>query len=124
MIIGIDFDGTCVTHDYPDIGKGIGATRVLKRLADKRHNLLLWTMRSGDKLAEAVAWFNENGIPLFGINANPTQKEWTDSPKAYAELYIDDAALGCPLARNPRISNRPFADWEKIELLLIDRGVL
>lgn len=29
-IIGIDFDGTVVTHDFPKIGKDIGAVTILK----------------------------------------------------------------------------------------------
>jgi len=31
MTINIDFDGTVTTHDYPSIGKDIGAQKVLKR---------------------------------------------------------------------------------------------
>lgn len=30
MIFCIDFDDTCVTHEYPNIGKDIGAIPVLK----------------------------------------------------------------------------------------------
>ncbi|MFN5345612.1 MAG: hypothetical protein ACK44N_01860 [Bacteroidota bacterium] len=47
---------------------------------------------TGNYLTEAVNWFNENGIPLYGILTNPTQHTWTTSPKTYAQLYIDDAA--------------------------------
>jgi hypothetical protein len=32
MIIAVDFDGTCVTHDFPHVGKDIGAVPVLKEL--------------------------------------------------------------------------------------------
>jgi predicted mannosyl-3-phosphoglycerate phosphatase (HAD superfamily) len=46
MIIAVDFDGTCVTHEYPRIGRDIGAAPVLKRLTDAGHKLILWTMRS------------------------------------------------------------------------------
>ena len=56
MIIGIDFDGTCVTHEYPLIGRHIGAVEVLKKLVDKNHLLILFTMRSGKQLEEAVNW--------------------------------------------------------------------
>jgi len=45
MIIAIDFDGTCVTHAYPKIGKDIGAVPVLKQLVQYGHQLILWTMR-------------------------------------------------------------------------------
>jgi hydroxymethylpyrimidine pyrophosphatase-like HAD family hydrolase len=117
-IIAVDFDGTCVTHDYPRIGKDIGSIPVLKRLVENGHNLILWTMRSGKELNDAIKWFDDNGIELYGIQENPTQKSWTNSPKAYAELYIDDAALGCPLKMDRSLSNRPFVDWEEVGNLL------
>lgn len=141
MEICIDFDGTCVTHEFPEVGKEIGAAPVLKKLVAAGHNLILFTMRSnrlekskindnpeiedvyGSFLLDAVHWFTKHNIPLYGINENPRQG-WTTSPKAYAQLYIDDAALGCPLIYNPEISNRPFADWVTIEELLKTTGVL
>ena len=133
MIIAIDFDGTCVTHDYPKIGNDIGSIPVLKKLVEKGHDLILWTMRcdSGVEsglfesgLTDAVNWFKDNSIELFGIQRNPEQDEWTKSPKAYAQLYIDDAALGCPLKFDEKISNRPFANWKEIEDQLMIRGIL
>lgn len=121
----IDFDGTCVTHDYPRVGKDIGAVPVLKKLVSNGHNLILFTMRSDiNYLSDAVNWFKENEIPLYGINNNPTQKSWTNSPKAYGELIIDDAALGCPLIFNPKISSRPFVDWKKVENILEIMGLI
>ena len=120
MIIGIDFDGTCVTHDYPRVGKDIGAVEVLVALANKGHKFVLNTMRSGKELQDAVDWFKEHDIPLYGVNENPTQMRWTTSPKVYAHLYIDDAALGCPLKTNFALSERPFVDWEMIKFLLSD----
>jgi hypothetical protein len=48
-IIGIDFDGTVVTHDFPKIGKDIGAVPVLRKLVDNGHKLILFTMRSDIK---------------------------------------------------------------------------
>ncbi len=124
MYIAIDFDGTCVTHDYPRIGKDINAIDVLKKLVVNGHKLILNTMRSGKELDEAVNWFKENNIELFGINENPTQKRWTDSPKVYAHMYIDDAALGCPLKLDLSLSNRPFVDWEVVSCLLKDNEIL
>ena len=114
MIVAIDFDGTCVTHDYPEIGKDIGAVPVLKRMTQEGYKLILFTMRSGVELEDAVEWFNSNEIPLYGIQTNPTQKSWTDSPKAYANLYIDDAALGAPLMYDESKSNRYFIDWNGV----------
>lgn len=147
MIIAIDFDGTCVTHEFPKVGKDIGAVPVLKKLTDFGHQLVLFTMRSHlqegtaepnslqwdnedkikletDVLDDAINWFKENNIPLYGININPSQVNWTKSPKVYAQLYIDDAALGCPLMYNIYISSRPFVDWKEVERMLIDQSIL
>jgi hypothetical protein len=81
-------------------------------------------MISGNYLTDAVNWFKERDIPLYGIQTNPKQNTWTKSPKAYAQLYIDDAALGCPLKYDPQISRVPFVDWEVVEEMLIERGIL
>ena len=141
MEICIDFDGTCVTHEFPKVGKDIGAVPVLKKLVEAGHKLILFTMRSnralpnetvdptimdvtGLFLDDAVNWLSNNEIQLHGINENPTQKNWTTSPKAYGQLYIDDAALGCPLLYNAEISDRPFVDWAKVEEMLKAIGVL
>ena len=125
MIIAIDFDGTIVEHDYPRIGiANPGAREVMRDLVNKGHQIILFTMRSGDKLQEAVNYIqNELFIPLYGVNENPTQKEWTLSPKAYAHVYIDDAALGCPM-REAEVVNRPMVDWEGVRKHLTERGVI
>ena len=141
MTINIDFDGTCVTHDFPRVGKEIGAVPVLKRLVENGHQLILFTMRSdrkdkketndptiqdvtGEFLTDAVNWFKKNNIPLYGIQTNPTQHNWTTSPKSYAELMIDDSSLGCPLRYDVDMSNRPFVDWEAVEEALENMKLL
>lgn len=132
MIIAIDFDGTCVTHEYPEVGKDIGAVPILKELVNQGHQLMLWTMRGNkstttdvDTLQDAIDWFRQNGIPLWGVNENPEQTKsgWTNSNKQYAQLYIDDAALGCPLVSDSR-SVRPFADWGEITLMLLEDKII
>lgn len=128
MIIAVDFDGTCVTHAFPKVGKDIGAVPVLKALSECGHKLILCTMRDArslqNTLQDAVDWFENNGIPLYGVNYNPQQKSWTLSPKIYANLYIDDAALGIPLKYDETLSGRPFVDWEKVEQFLKERGII
>lgn len=141
MTFNIDFDGTVVTHDFPRVGKDIGAVPVLKKLVAAGHHLILFTMRddrlekndpgdpliqdvTGTFLTDAVNWFKENGIPLYGIQANPTQRNWTNSPKSFAEVMIDDSALGCPLKYNPELSHRAFVDWIEIEKLLIEKKLI
>lgn len=139
MVIAVDFDGTCVTHEFPYVGKEIGAAEVLKKLVAKGHDIILFTMRSSLKKAEnfdsteskagsntlqdAVDWFDKHGIPLYGVNENPRQKGWTLSPKPYAHIYIDDAALGCPLTMENTF-DRPYVDWVKVEQVLKQKGML
>jgi len=123
MKIAIDFDGTCVTHEYPNVGNDIGAVPVLKKLVTAGHLLILNTMRSGEELQDAIDWFKKNNIPLYGVNEDPGQKEWTQSPKVFANLYIDDATLGCPLVTpvkgflpgEDHTSSRPYVDWKLID---------
>ena len=122
-IIAVDFDGTCVTHEYPEVGNDIGAAPVLKQLVNAGHKLILFTMRSGPELYDAVEWFNENEIPLFGVNKNPQQHSWTSSPKPYAHIYIDDAALGCPLKPGYH-GRRPYVDWYEVKELLYQKDLL
>jgi hypothetical protein len=122
--ICIDFDGTCTTHDYPLIGKDIGSIPVLRKLVESGHRLILFTMRSGKEQDDAVKWFKDNKIELYGIQTNPKQKEWTSSPKAYAHLYIDDASLGCPLIVDDKQHSRPFVDWNRVEEMLIVNGII
>lgn len=117
MYIAIDFDGTCVTHDFPRVGKDIGAIPVIKSLVEAGHKIILFTMRDKDTLKEAEKWFTDNGIPLFASNDNPEAK-WSTSRKVFAHLYIDDMALGIPLKVDYELSNRPFVDWAKVDLLL------
>jgi len=125
MYIAVDFDGTCVTHEYPKVGEDIGAEIVLKALAEKGHRLILYTMRSGDGIKDALAWFEKYEIPVWAINMNPTQKSWTASSKVYAHLYIDDAAIGIPLTKKNHADTdeRPFVDWYSTVMCLQDRGV-
>ena len=125
MTIAIDFDGTCVTHEYPKIGKeNEGCVDVLKELVREGHKLILYTMRSGKHLEDAVDWFKERRIPLWGINENPTQSAWTASPKIYANMYIDDAACGCPLIYDKSKASRPFVDWDAVKIILLRNGFI
>lgn len=139
MIIAVDFDGTCVTHEFPKVGRNIGAEIVLKKLADDGNKIILYTMRSHpskktegaessgmistnrDCLQDAIDWFDKYDIPLYGVNCTPDQKSWTDSPKVYANMYIDDAALGCPLIHD---GIRPYVNWIRVVNILFDMGVI
>lgn len=130
-IIAVDFDGTVVTHGYPQVGRDVGAVPILKKLVEKGHKIMLWTMRGNkpvegvDTLQDAINWYKENDIPLWGINENPEQKEsgWTNSNKQYAQIYIDDTALGCPLVLDWGVE-RPYVDWVQVEKMLTQMGLI
>jgi len=120
MIIAIDFDGTCVEYKYPIIGNDLPeCVEWLKKWTKSGIQLILYTMRDKKELKDAIHWFLERHIPLIGINKNPHQDKWTSSPKVYADLYVDDAALGCPLAFP--INNRPYVDWSIVGPLVMEK---
>ena len=125
MYICVDFDGTIVDHCYPEIGtEAPGAIHWLGRLQNQGAKLILFTMRSdsytgGSMLSDAVEYLDRRGIKLYGINTNPDQESWTESPKAYADIYIDDAAFGCPLIQ-PRGFKRPCVDWARVGPVLLE----
>lgn len=139
LTILVDFDGTCCTYEFPAIGKDIGAAPVLRELVAAGHQLILWTMRcdhteppvtddpdihphGGNYLSEAVKWFEDRNIPLYGINTNPTQEKWTSSPKAYGTLCLDDINLGARLSKIAHL--RPFIDWPPTYDDLCHAGIL
>ena len=66
MTIAIDFDGTIVEHRYPKIGNEIPfAIDTLKMLIKAHHRLILWTVREGKLLDEAVEWCRERGVEFY-----------------------------------------------------------
>lgn len=142
MIFAVDFDGTCVKHRFPLVGEPIGSEFVLKPLYDNGHKIILFTMRSHpleganskdltlrklvpteiDTLQDAVNWFKDKGIELYGVNENPSQYTWTQSQKPYANIYIDDAALGCPMRED--LEGNAFVDWIEVANRLCDIGCI
>ena len=96
MIIAVDFDGTIVEHAYPKIGKPIPyAIDVLKKLLDENHTLLLWTVREGALLDEALKYCSKNGVEFYAANKNYPEEEVGDTPrKLMADLFIDDKNIG------------------------------
>ena len=120
MKIAVDFDGTIVDHVFPEIGSPVpGAIGWLRKFQREGATLFLYTMRSdgqdaGDVLSQAVEYCRSQGVEFAGVNRDPSQDDWTSSPKCYAQVYIDDAAFGCPLKDNPRKGGRPYVDWDRV----------
>ncbi len=98
MIIAVDFDGTIVEHKYPKIGNEIPfAIETLRMLTEQQHQLILWTVRRGELLQEAVEWCRKRGIEFYAVNKNFPEEEVENGGgycKINAELFIDDRNLG------------------------------
>ena len=122
--VAVDFDGTIVDHRFPDIGDSVpGAFEFLKKFQDSGATLILWTMRSdgqdaGNVLTQAIEYCENRGVVFDFVNENP--QPWTTSQKAYAHVYIDDLAFGCPLRENPRMGGKPYVHWSKIGPAILD----
>lgn len=99
MIIAVDFDGTIVEHRYPAIGQEIPfAIETLKKLVREQHRLILWTVRKGKLLDEAVEFCRKRGLEFYAVNRNyPEETEEQtakSSRKLKADVWIDDRNVG------------------------------
>ena len=98
MTIAVDFDGTIVEHRYPEIGREIPfATDTLKLLAKEGHRLILWSVREGRLLDEAVEWCRERGLEFYAVNKDypeETKEDNNFSRKLKVEMFIDDRNVG------------------------------
>lgn len=98
MIIAVDFDGTIVEHKYPNIGEELPfATSTLRMLAAQQHRLILWTVRRGKLLEEAVEWCRRRGVEFYAVNKNFPEEILDTSVcfgKINADIFIDDCNLG------------------------------
>jgi len=96
-VIAVDFDGTIVEHRYPEIGKEmLFAFATLKALQQKGHKLILWTIRTGELLDEAVNYCRSNGVEFYAVNKNYPEEQLDNksSRKLNADIFIDDRNLG------------------------------
>ena len=99
MIIAVDFDGTIVEHRYPEIGGELPfATETLRMLIKDHHKLILWSVREGKLLEDAINWCKERGVEFYAVNKDyPEEKvEYNNhfSRKIKADIFIDDRNLG------------------------------
>lgn len=98
MTIAVDFDGTIVEHRYPEIGREIPfATDTLKMLIKEGHRLILWSVREGKLLDEAVEWCRERGVEFYAVNKDYPEEGKEDknySRKLKVSMFIDDRNVG------------------------------
>ena len=114
MVIAVDFDGTIVEHKYPAIGRELPfATETFRMLIRDRHKLILWSVRVGRLLDEAVEWCRERGVEFYAVNRDyPEESREHDSfsRKLKADLFIDDRNIG------------GLPDWGTIYQMVRDRS--
>ena len=98
MTIAVDFDGTIVEHEYPNIGAEIPfAIDTLKKLQQEQHRLILWSVRKGRLLDEALEYCRNRGLEFYAANKDYPEETSDDtkySRKLKADLFIDDRNLG------------------------------
>lgn len=98
MIIAVDFDGTIVEHKYPEIGKELPfAIETLKKLQEEQHRIILWSVREGKLLQDAIDFCRGRGLEFYAVNSNYAEETLESthySRKLTADLFIDDRNLG------------------------------
>lgn len=125
-VIAIDFDGTIVTDNFPEIGEDVGAIDVMLKLQEAGHKLILFTMRAfesevnDDYITAAIEYCESRGIEFYGINNNPSQASWNESPKVYADIYIDDRGILIPTLKDK--NNNPYVNWGVLNAHFEDNG--
>ena len=98
MIIAVDFDGTIVTHKYPQIGTELPlAIATLKKLKEDGHKLILWTARERHLLDDAILWCRDRGLDFYAVNKEFPEEDIKNvhySRKPKVDLWIDDRNVG------------------------------
>ena len=100
MVIAVDFDGTIVEHRYPEIGEERPfAIDTLKMLIKDRHRLILWTVREGELLEEAVNWCKERGVEFYAVNREYPEETIHNNQHfsrklSAVDVWIDDRNVG------------------------------
>jgi len=117
LLIAVDFDGTIVEHQFPELGAPLpGAIETLRALSQAGHRLILFTCREDEMdgtgrryLTEAMDFCKQNGINFLSANETPSNDDFRPQGgrKVYADVYIDDRNLG------------GFPGWDKIRSLLL-----
>ena len=150
----VDFDGTCIPSlpmgGYTDYNTG--AEKVLTDLIKKGHKIVLWTVRNDSdnnpynsvckqfrgktSLQEAIDWFKDRNILLYGVNNYPNEEESVGkSRKILGDYLIDDVSVGTPM-KNVNIIYYSYltgktdsidtshVDWDRIRIILENKGLL
>ena len=70
----------------------------LKMLIQDRHRLILWTVREGELLDDAIEWCRERGIEFYAINRDFPEEDIMRNEnftrKLKVDMWIDDRNVG------------------------------
>lgn len=103
LVIGVDFDGTVVEFDFPNIGRvRPRALETLRSCVERGALLILWTARRGQHREAAIAFLQSHGVKIH---------EAADG-KPHCDVFIDDLALGIPVDADGLV------DWTQIAPML------
>lgn len=116
MHLAVDFDGTIAERSgkYPGIGEPVkDAIPALHEIHKAGHTMSIWTCRAGDALVQAQLWLNGHNLSQLFVSINQNAVDWLsrlneDPRKIFADYYIDDRALGCPLTADG------YVDWNAV----------
>jgi GNAT superfamily N-acetyltransferase len=119
--IGVDFDGTIVEHAYPDIGSEMMfAFATLRELQNRGHRLILWTIREGKLLDEAVEYCRQNGVEFYAVNKSFPEEQFEQGitpRKLQCDLFIDDRNIGGFIGWS-EVWQKLYPDGEKFEHII------
>lgn len=98
MIYAIDFDGTIVENKFPAIGAlNPEAEKFIRELKKNGDKWILYTMREGKHLEEALAFLASIDLSPDAANDNLPElcAAFNNNPrKIFANVYIDDHNAG------------------------------
>ncbi len=133
MQIFLDFDGTIVEHEYPEIGNyAEGCFEVISKLQKAGHKIILNTYRASSrrgKLQKALDYINEIGknkikpITEFSKSKiNPFYWNWNVF-NAFGFIFIDDECIGIPTKLGSSKLERRIVNWSEIDKQFSENGI-
>ena len=113
-IYAVDFDGTLCSNKFPEIGEpNWELIANLKQKKTEGHKLILYSMREGEILQNAVDACKSWGLEFDAVNDNLSDmiEAFKNNPrKIFANVYIDDHnAKG-----NNVFTNLPYIPYETV----------
>jgi predicted mannosyl-3-phosphoglycerate phosphatase (HAD superfamily) len=133
MTIYLDFDGTVVSHRYPEIGEyNKGCFEVLKKLQEAGHSVILNTSRidfRNGTIDEALFYLKKNNHQLLHSIIDHTSSklqppEWSwESILLFEVMFIDDISKGIPLKKDENSTVFEMVNWQQLDKEFVENGI-